>query len=98
MKNSNDLRTGSYPGFMNFEENIILGLFIPKRVDYIGFNDPLLILAKKQRKIKIPNIAHKSNLIILISNKSNPQNPTILLNYIFINDSMIFLFKYYFML
>lgn len=73
MNNSNYFRTGSNPGLTNLDVYLILGLFIPKRVDYIGFNDPLLILPKNESNIKRPNAINKLNLMIFISTKSNPK-------------------------
>ena len=64
---------------MNFEVYFIFGLFIPNRVDYIGFNDPLLILPKNASNNESPNAYHKLSLIIFMRMKSNPQYPTMLL-------------------
>ena len=58
---------------------------MPKRVDCIGFNDPLLILPKNERNAKISNtlriflVPYMSVFLIILYSKHIPPYPTILL-------------------
>ena len=99
MKNSNYFRTGSYPGLTYFELYFMWGFLIPKRVDYIGFNDPLLILAKNERNIKRPQeliillSVYKFMLLRISHSKYSPPYPTILLKYFFSIEIIFYLKK-----
>ena len=73
---------------------------MPKRVDCIGFNDPLLILPKNERNAKIPItlricvFPYMSVFLIILYSKHIPPYPTILLKNLF-NSKIIFLYNYY---
>ena len=72
---------------------------MPKRVDCIGFNDPLLILPKNERNAKIPNtlriffFPYMSVSLIILYSKHIPPYPTILLKNLF-DSEIIFLYNY----
>jgi len=74
---------------------------MPKRVDCIGFNDPLLILPKNERNAKIPItqricvFPYISVFFIILYSKHIPPYPTILLKNLF-KSKIIFLYNYYF--
>ena len=72
---------------------------MPKRVDCIGFNDPLLILSKNERNAKISNtlriflVPYMSVFLIILYSKHIPPYPTILLKNLF-ESEIIFLYNY----
>ena len=72
---------------------------MPKRVDCIGFNDPLLILPKNERNAKISNtlriflVPYMSVFLIILYSKHIPPYPTILLKNLF-ESEIIFLYNY----
>ena len=72
---------------------------MPKRVDCIGFNDPLLILPKNERNAKIPNtqricvFPYMSVFLIILYSKHIPPYPTILLKNLFNRKGLVELDK-----